>query len=74
MPAGAWRTLAALTWAVTGSGLGVGLPVLLLTTDHHAAAATAATAGDGPARGSDEEDAVDAWCRAHRCHAGRLPA
>ena len=51
----------ALTWAVTGSGLGVGLPVLLLTTDHHAAAATAAPAG--PARGSDEEDAVDAWCR-----------
>ena len=53
----------ALTWAVTGSGLGVGLPVLLLTTDQHAVAATAATAGDGPARGSDEEDAVDAWCR-----------
>ena len=50
----------ALTWAVTGSGLGVGLPVLLLTTDH---AAAAATAGDGPARGCDEEDAVDAWCR-----------
>ena len=53
----------ALTWAVTGSGLGVGLPLLLLTTDHHAAPATATPAGDGPARGSHEEDAVDAWCR-----------
>ena len=53
----------ALTWAVTGAGLGVGLPVLLLTADHHATPATAAPAGDGPGRGSDEEDAVDAWCR-----------
>ena len=53
----------ALTWAVTGSGLGVGLPLLLLTTDHHAAPATATPAGNGPARGSHEEDAVDAWCR-----------